>query len=85
MCSTVSRVSLAVIGLALLLTGCGDRPGRTYYAAGIRLKYRRGSQEYAVTLYQIGLDCVITASTEVGSACNVSAAANKQIEALPHP
>jgi hypothetical protein len=63
----------------------GDRAGQKYYVAGIRLKYRRGTQDYAVTLYQIGLDCVITASTKVGSTCDLSPAARKQVEALPHP
>jgi hypothetical protein len=63
----------------------GDRAGQKYYVAGIRLKYRRGTQDYAVTLYQIGLDCVLTASTKVGSKCDLSPAALKQVEALPHP
>jgi hypothetical protein len=63
----------------------GDRAGQKYYAAGIRLKYRRGNQDYAVTLYQVGLDCVVTASINAGSACSISPEANKQIEALPHP
>ena len=63
----------------------GDQAGQKYYVAGIRLKYRRGTQDYAATLYQIGLDCVITASTKVGSRCELSPAALKQVEALPHP
>ena len=63
----------------------GDRAGRKYQVAGIRLKYRRGTQEYAVTLYQIGVDCVTTASTKVASTCDLSPAALKQVDALPHP
>ena len=63
----------------------GDRAGQNYYVAGIRLKYRRGTQDYAVTLYQIGLDCVITPSTKVGSTCDLSPAARKQVAALPDP
>jgi hypothetical protein len=71
--------------VAIYYAFSGDRAGQKYYVAGIRLKYRRGTQDYAVTLYQIGLDCVITASTKVGSACDLSPAARKQVEALPHP
>jgi hypothetical protein len=71
--------------IAIYYAFSGDRAGQKYYVAGIRLKYRRGTQGYAVTLYQIGLDCVITASTKVGSTCNLSAAALKQVEDLPHP
>jgi hypothetical protein len=71
--------------IAIYYAFSGDRAGQTYYAAGIRLKYRRGTQDYAVTLYQIGVDCVVAGSPKVGSTCNLSSAALKQIEALPHP
>ena len=71
--------------IAIYYAFSGDRAGQKYYVAGVRLKYRRGTQDYAVTLYQIGLDCVISASTEVSSTCELSAAALKQVEALPHP
>ncbi len=70
--------------IAIYYAFSGDRDGQTYYAAGIRLKYRRGTQDYAVTLYQVGVDCVAR-SPKVGSACNLSPAALKQVEALPHP
>jgi hypothetical protein len=71
--------------IAIYYAFSGDRAGQRDYVAGVRLKYRRGTQDYAVTLYQIGLDCVISPSTKVGSRCELSPAALKQTEALPHP
>jgi hypothetical protein len=71
--------------IAIYYAFSGEQAGRNYYAAGVRLKYRRGNQDYAVTLYQIGLDCVVTASAKAGPACALSPTALKQVEALPHP
>jgi len=62
----------------------GDRPGQTYYAAGIQLRYRRGTQEHTVTLYQVGADCVSAGFPKVAPECRISSAANNRIEALPH-
>jgi hypothetical protein len=66
--------------IAIYYAFTGDRPGQKYYAAGIRLSYRRGIHDYTVTLYQVGVDCVAARST-----CNLSPAALKQVGALPHP
>lgn len=71
--------------IAIYYAFSGDRAGQTYYAAGIRLTYRRGTQDYAVTLYQIGADCVVAGSPKVSPTCKIGSAALKQIEALPHP
>jgi hypothetical protein len=70
--------------IAIYYAFSGDRAGQTYYAAGIRLKYRRGTQDYAVTLYQVGADCVVAGFPKVSPTCTVSSEVDKQIEALPH-
>jgi hypothetical protein len=71
--------------VAIYYAFTGDRVGQKYYAAGIKLKYRRGTRDYTVTLYQIGLDCVLAASAHGTTECDLSAAARKQVDALPHP
>lgn len=72
--------------IAIYYAFSGDRSGQTYYAAGIRLTYRRGTQDYTVMLYQIGADCVVAGYPKVAAkTCDISPAANKQINALPHP
>lgn len=70
--------------IAIYYAFSGDQAGQTYYVAGIQLKYRRGTRNYTVTLYQVGADCVIAGFPKVSRTCNVSPAANKQIGALPH-
>lgn len=71
--------------VAIYYAFSGDRPGQTYYAGGIELTYRRGARGYTVTLWQIGADCVVSASATAPSECDLSQAATNDIEELPHP
>jgi hypothetical protein len=70
--------------IAIYYAFSGDRPGQTYYAAGIQLTYRRGTQEHTVTLYQVGADCVTAGFPKANRECDISSAANDRIGALPH-
>lgn len=60
----------------------GNKNGVTYYAAVIRLTYRRGASEYTATLYQAGVDCVTPNPLAAKHDCNISAAANNTIAKL---
>jgi hypothetical protein len=60
----------------------GTKVGVTYYAAGIKLTYRDSSGEHSATLYQVGGDCVMTASRAATQMCQIPDDANKAIAAL---
>lgn len=60
----------------------GAKIGVTYYAAGIKLTYQDSSGEHTATLYQVGINCVMSKSRAATHLCSISAAANKAIIAL---
>jgi hypothetical protein len=62
----------------------GSQLGKKYYVAGIRLRYRFGSKQGTVTLYQVGVDCAV-ADPKTAPICDAGALANKDAAALPRP
>jgi hypothetical protein len=61
----------------------GGHVGKKYYVAGLRLRYRHGSEEGTVTLYQVGVDCVV-ANLATAPNCQEGPVADKDTSALPH-
>jgi len=61
----------------------GSQVGKKYYVAGLRLRYRIGSEQGAVTLYQIGVDCVVASPATAGN-CQEDPAADNDTAALAH-
>jgi len=60
----------------------GSQVGEKYYVAGIRLRYRFGPEQGTVTLYQVGVDCVVASPTTAH--CQADRTAYKDTTALPH-
>ena len=69
--------------LSLYYSFRGDKGAGTYYVGGIRLTYRRGSEDHTVALYQVGVDCAISGFPAVNHQCNISTTANAVIAKLP--
>jgi len=61
----------------------GSQVGKKYHVAGLRLRYRHGSEQGTVTLYQVGVDCVVASPATAGN-CQEGPVADKDTAALPH-